>query len=289
MAGGLIACATRGEPGEVYNLASGVETSIRRARELINELTAIRRRSPAPARDWDHSGQRYGSTAKARDGSASTRPFRCEPVWSERFSGRRSTCTKSRRAWRAMATRLRRMNCPIKTLLLEANGTHWAAVAIDTFGQGLLTKRAHTSPWMNRFPLLRKLFGDRYSGASYMSDWRDAFCSSDALEVECCNITNLLEFRANRPRIRDYDFVVVLHSAAGDRMAILNRAAHWFQGRRGKLAVFIGNEYDLMDEKISFIRTSWRRLCVLSVADRTGRISLRREWGDRPRDASCVE
>lgn len=155
-----------------------------------------------------------------------------------------------------MATRLRRMNCPIKTLLLEANGTHWSAVAIDTFGQGLLTTRAHASPWMNRYPLLRRLFGDRYSGASYMNDWRDAFCSSDALEVDRCNITNLLEFRANRPRIRDYDLVVVLHSAAGDRMAILNRAAHWFQGRRGKLAVFIGNEYDLMDEKISFVRTS---------------------------------
>jgi hypothetical protein len=39
-------------------------------------------------------------------------------------------------------------------------------------------------------------------------------------------------------------------------MAILNHAAHWFQGRRGKLAVFVGNEYDLMDEKISFIKTA---------------------------------
>jgi nucleoside-diphosphate-sugar epimerase len=68
MAQGLIACATRGEPGEVYNLASGVETSIRELAELINELTG--NRTPialAPAREWDHSGQRYGSTDKARD------------------------------------------------------------------------------------------------------------------------------------------------------------------------------------------------------------------------------
>ncbi len=68
MAQGLIACATRGEAGEVYNLASGRETSIRDLAELINELTG--NPTPialAPARDWDHSGQRYGSTVKARE------------------------------------------------------------------------------------------------------------------------------------------------------------------------------------------------------------------------------
>lgn len=67
MAEGLIACATCGEPGGVYNLASGVETSIRELAELINELTG--NRTPialASARDWDHSGQRYGSPQKAR-------------------------------------------------------------------------------------------------------------------------------------------------------------------------------------------------------------------------------
>jgi UDP-glucose 4-epimerase len=67
MAQGLMACATRGEAGEVYNLASGVETTIRELAELINELTG--NPTPielAPARDWDHSGQRYGSTDKAR-------------------------------------------------------------------------------------------------------------------------------------------------------------------------------------------------------------------------------
>lgn len=67
MAQGLIACALRGEPGGVYNLASGRETSIRELAELINELTG----NPTPialtpARAWDHSGQRYGSTDKSR-------------------------------------------------------------------------------------------------------------------------------------------------------------------------------------------------------------------------------
>lgn len=64
---GLIACATQGEAGEVYNLGSGVETSIRQLADTINELTD----NPTPialtpARDWDHSGQRFGSTEKGR-------------------------------------------------------------------------------------------------------------------------------------------------------------------------------------------------------------------------------
>jgi UDP-glucose 4-epimerase len=64
---GLLACATSGESGEVYNLASGTETSVLELAELVNELTG--NPTPialAPARDWDHSGQRYGSPEKAR-------------------------------------------------------------------------------------------------------------------------------------------------------------------------------------------------------------------------------
>ncbi len=63
---GLLACGERGEAGGVYNLASGVETSIRELAELVNELTG----NPTPialtpARDWDRSGRRYGDPSKA--------------------------------------------------------------------------------------------------------------------------------------------------------------------------------------------------------------------------------
>ena len=64
---GLILCAVSGKPGDVYNLASGVETSILELAELVNELT----QNPAlldfrPPREWDHSGKRFGSTEKAK-------------------------------------------------------------------------------------------------------------------------------------------------------------------------------------------------------------------------------
>jgi nucleoside-diphosphate-sugar epimerase len=65
---GLLACATDGEAGGVYNLASGTETTIRELAELVNELTG--NQTPialAPARDWDHSGKRYGDPGKARE------------------------------------------------------------------------------------------------------------------------------------------------------------------------------------------------------------------------------
>jgi nucleoside-diphosphate-sugar epimerase len=63
---GLLACAERGAPGDVYNLASGNETTIRELAERIVELAESS--SPldiGPARDWDRSGRRFASTAKA--------------------------------------------------------------------------------------------------------------------------------------------------------------------------------------------------------------------------------
>ena len=64
---GLMRCATRGEAGEVYNLASGVETTIRELAETINAcLPSPAPIQLAPRRTWDHSGNRLGSTARAR-------------------------------------------------------------------------------------------------------------------------------------------------------------------------------------------------------------------------------
>ena len=64
---GLVRCATRGEAGEAYNLASGVETTIAELARTIN--ACLPRPAPiemATRRTWDHSGNRLGSTAKSR-------------------------------------------------------------------------------------------------------------------------------------------------------------------------------------------------------------------------------
>jgi UDP-glucose 4-epimerase len=64
---GLLACAEKGDPGDVYNLASGAETSIRELAEKILELSGSSAELElGPAREWDRSGHRFGSPEKAR-------------------------------------------------------------------------------------------------------------------------------------------------------------------------------------------------------------------------------
>lgn len=64
---GLIACALSGKPGEAYNIASGVETTILELASIVNDLTANSAELQIrPARDWDNSGRRFGSTEKSR-------------------------------------------------------------------------------------------------------------------------------------------------------------------------------------------------------------------------------
>lgn len=64
---GLVRCAAVGRSGDVYNLASGVETSIHDLATAVNAATG----NPIPPkklppRSWDHSGKRFGSTEKAK-------------------------------------------------------------------------------------------------------------------------------------------------------------------------------------------------------------------------------
>jgi nucleoside-diphosphate-sugar epimerase len=67
VARGLLACAERGTSGDVYNLASGVETTIRDLAEQIVELSGSSSKLEiAPRRPWDHSILRFGSPDKAR-------------------------------------------------------------------------------------------------------------------------------------------------------------------------------------------------------------------------------
>jgi hypothetical protein len=95
---------------------------------------------------------------------------------------------------------------------------------------------------------------DPYAPLSYSADWREAFIDSPDLTVEVCYIHDLLHFKLCLLRLRQYDLIVISHVAAGDDMSLLLRYAHRFDRRRAPLVMFIGNEYDLLDEKIGFIR-----------------------------------
>ena len=63
---GLVRCALRGTAGDVYNIASGVETTIDELARTINELCGGQAATLAmPRRTWDRSGRRFGSTTKS--------------------------------------------------------------------------------------------------------------------------------------------------------------------------------------------------------------------------------
>jgi nucleoside-diphosphate-sugar epimerase len=65
---GLVACAVRGQPGDVYNLASGRETTIARLAEQVNRLAGGKSAIVTnPPRPWDRAGRRVGSTRKSRE------------------------------------------------------------------------------------------------------------------------------------------------------------------------------------------------------------------------------
>lgn len=65
---GLIACAQKGRVGEVYNIASGVEISIKNLAETIISLTGNKASIKLlPKRNWDTSGKRFGSTEKSKE------------------------------------------------------------------------------------------------------------------------------------------------------------------------------------------------------------------------------
>ena len=145
------------------------------------------------------------------------------------------------------------------TLYLYANGTGARIVAIDTLLRGVLGYRDGEAPprLLSRWPGVRGAFADLRDvnqHLSYVADWRDAFLACPSLEVELCNINNLVEYARCLRRLRSYDLIVVSHTAAGDDMSVLLKSAAAFDRRRAQLVVFLGNEYDLLDEKTAFIR-----------------------------------
>ncbi len=65
---GLMLCALKGETGDVYNIGSGIETSISELAQRIMQVTGSRSELKImPKREWDTSGKRFASTEKSRE------------------------------------------------------------------------------------------------------------------------------------------------------------------------------------------------------------------------------
>ncbi len=147
------------------------------------------------------------------------------------------------------------MKDSIKTLLLDANGLTWKAVLADTILRGLMSVPYDFPRRKTSIPssFLYSILGVRNESLSYVLDWKESLCEAAQLEVDVCNITNLVEYFRYLRAISHYSLIIILHSATGDNMSILLKTAEWFKKRRGKLVVFVGNEYNLVAHKLRFI------------------------------------
>jgi nucleoside-diphosphate-sugar epimerase len=64
---GLVACALKGDAGDVYNIASGRDTKILELAQKIIQITqSSSKLELMPKRPWDTSGKRFGSTEKSK-------------------------------------------------------------------------------------------------------------------------------------------------------------------------------------------------------------------------------
>jgi len=105
---------------------------------------------------------------------------------------------------------------------------------------------------LNGLKYVRFFLGDEYERLSYVLDWREAWESDPALDADLCDVNDALAMARARRRMRSYDLVVVLHSAAGDSLARVRTLAPALQRRSCPLVVFFGNEYIRMAEKAGF-------------------------------------
>lgn len=149
---------------------------------------------------------------------------------------------------------------PIKTLVLYSRGAPiLKRILADTTLRGIFNMPYSTlAPsllnnlgWVGQ--KLSNMICDPYAALGYVNDWRDSFNLSTQLDIIECNINDLVAYRKIKNYIKEIPLIVVLHSSAGDNLDLLLATSHWFQDRVGKLAVFLGNEYDMMEEKRDFL------------------------------------
>ncbi len=150
----------------------------------------------------------------------------------------------------------------IKTLVLHSNGPpKMPVVFCNTLIRGVLNvpETFALPAFLSRGKYLGKLgraFTEHYARQGYLNDWREELKKSQLLDVVECDISNLIDYHNKRPVIEDVGFIIILHSATGDDMSLLLKTCHWFHKRKCKMAVFLGNEYDLMWEKTTFLYES---------------------------------
>jgi hypothetical protein len=139
------------------------------------------------------------------------------------------------------------INCKPKTLVLGF-GQHWDRVALYTILLGVFKLKIPRSKRNPFYPLLSKMLSHLYDRLSYIVDWKDAFCNSQNMEVDFCNISNLIEYKSYLKRIDQYDLIIIMQGIPN--FSLFTRYKDIFRNRKGKLAYFVTGEYKKIKLKV---------------------------------------
>lgn len=148
-----------------------------------------------------------------------------------------------------------------KTLVFYCNKVPSArGMALETFYRGILRIPESYTPSRNFDNFgrvgqrIRSSLIGNYTRLGYVNDWREAFRNHRNLDVKEINILDYIDLLNGFKKINSVDLIIILHSALGDNPGIINEFANKFNERKCPLIAFIGNEYDLLDEKKDFLR-----------------------------------
>ncbi|TAK22312.1 MAG: hypothetical protein EPO26_11465 [Chloroflexota bacterium] len=131
-----------------------------------------------------------------------------------------------------------------------------ARIALDTLLD--LTApivRALPRGLLDSAPMRRALQGAPWNEKSYDHDWLAAFVDEPSIDATPCNLASILQRTASLRRIREYDLIVILHSAMTGGAEIVAEIAGRLADRRGPLLLFVGNEFRQMPAKIRLAQT----------------------------------
>ncbi len=141
------------------------------------------------------------------------------------------------------------------TLVLSADSEPYPKrILIDTIIRGMLRVPYGASipesiSRFDKYNILSRILERHYDKLSYTQDWLDAIKDNKIIKADICNINNIIDLGIKLKRLRDYDLIIILHSALGDDCRLLDFFSDFFDRRKCPLIAFIGNEYDILPEK----------------------------------------
>ena len=115
-----------------------------------------------------------------------------------------------------------------------------------------------TAPLTEKSSFFRKkakyyLDRNSYSTLSYVNDWLEAFYRLLPNVIKAINISNFADLMRYRKSVEKAELVIIMHSAFGDNLSVINILRDLISYRSGKLILFVGNEYGDMSNKFDFI------------------------------------